>query len=289
MRTPLLIHINYFEQGQTLERACRLTRELGADGLEFRRKPGDYPGTDLEYLDEVSAALDKHPLEWVSFGAPGANLMGPDPAQHEKEIEAAEAFFRKAATRFPLRIVNTFAGNLADPAHPFVEYKYHGSAIATEAQWEAASAGFRRLGALAGELGFRFAFETHGVYLHDTVEATLRLVRRIDSPHVGLLWDHANLMLFPEHPTFEEVIREAGDVLFYVHLKNLLVPPSQFLAVTSLSGGILNIREQVGRLLASGYTAPLCIESPRSGDREQFLREDLTYLRELLEESSQQY
>lgn len=284
--SAILFHINYFEQGQTLERACRLTRELGADGIEFRRKPGNYPGSDLDYLDEVSAALDKHPLEWVSFGAPAVDLMGEDKARHAEEIEAAEKFYRKAASRFPLRVVNAFTGTLANPDKnfPYLEYWHHGSAIATDAQWEAAIAGFRHLGAVAGELGFRFAFETHGVYLHDTIEASMRLVNGINSPHVGVLWDHGNLMLFPKPPTFEEVIQATEKSLFYVHFKNLLIPPSRFLAVSSLSGGILNIREQVALLRKHNYGGPFCIESPRPGDREQFAREDLEYLRGILRE-----
>ncbi len=282
---PILVHINYFEQGQTLEHACRMVSESGADGIEFRRKPRTYTGSDLDYIDEVSSALDKHPLSWVSFGTPGVNLMQPDPDACERELDAAEAFYRKAAERFPLRIVNAFAGTLPHPDKtlPGHEYWHHGSTLATEKQWESAITGFRRLGSLASELGFRFAFETHGVYLHDTLESTLRLVNGIDSDHVGLLWDHCNLMLFPQVPTLEEVIRESGKNLFYVHFKNLLIPPTRFLAVSSLSGGILNIREQLSMLLQAGYDGPFCIESPRPGDREHFFHEDLTYFRQLQE------
>ncbi|MFZ4778309.1 MAG: sugar phosphate isomerase/epimerase family protein [Terrimicrobiaceae bacterium] len=282
----ILVHINYFEQGQSLERACRLTRELGGDGIEFRRKPGSFTGSDLDYLDEISAVLDKYPLEWISFGAPGVDLMVADLAQREKEIQDAEKFYRKAASRFPLRIVNTFTGNLASPSHSYLEYWHHGSAIATDAQWEGAIAGFQRLGVLAEELGFRFAFETHGVYLHDTIEAALRLVRGVNSRHVGVLWDHLNLMLFPKSPTFEEVIQATGEHLFYVHLKNMLVPPSHFVAISSLSGGILDIRDQLAKLRKAGYAGPICLECPRAGDREQFLREDLAYFRGLLEDDA---
>lgn len=283
----IIIHINYFEQGQTLERACRLTKEVGADGLEFRRKPGNFPGTDIEYLDKISAALDKYPLDWVSFGLPAVDLMGTDKSEHEREIESAEKFYRRAISRFPLRIVNAFTGVLAnpDPTLSRNEYWHHGSAIAANLQWEAAIMGFQCLGRLAEELRFRFAFETHGVYLHDTIAASCRLVDRINSPNVGILWDQANLMLFPTPPALTEAVSAMGKRLFYVHLKNLLVPPAEFLAVTSLSGGILNIREQIGLLRQSGYEGPLCIESPRSGDREQFLREDLGYLREILSET----
>ena len=284
--SAVLVHINYFEQGQSLARACKMTRELGADGLEFRRKPSGYSKSDLEYLDEVSSALDQYPLDWISFGAPGVDLMSADEARKERELDAAEKFYRKAAGRFPLRIVNTFAGDLRnpDPTLPGHEYVRHGSAIATDAQWESAVMGFRRLSAIAEELGFRFAFETHGVYLHDSLEATLRLVQEIGSSHVGVLWDHANLMLFSKAPEFNEVVQATGKSLFYVHLKNLLVHPSRFLAAGSLSGGILNIRDQLTQLNRAGYAGPLCIESPRAGDREEFLREDLAYLRRLLKD-----
>lgn len=284
--SAVLVHINYFEQGQSLARACKITRELGADGIEFRRKPGGYPKSDLDYLDEISFALDEHPLDWVSFGAPGVDLMTADEARKEQEIEAAEKFYRKAASRFPLRVVNTFTGDLRnpDPSLPGHDYARHGSALATEAQWNSAAEGFRRLSLIAEEFGFRFAFETHGVYLHDTLEATLRLVHAIHSSHVGILWDHVNLMLFPKVPDFAEVLQAAGPHLFSVHLKNLMVPPSRFLAGSSLGGGILNIRDQLAQLHRAGYDGPLCIESPRAGDREEFLREDLSYLLRLLRE-----
>ena len=281
---PILLHANYFEQGQSVERACQLAREMGADGIEFRRQPPKHTGTDLQYLDVVSRALDKYPLAWVSIGGPGVDLMGDDGEMRAKEIERAENFFRKAASRFRLNVVNTFAGSLrhADSSLPYLEYWHHGSAIATCEQWSNAVEGFQHLGAVAGELGFRLAFETHGVYLHDTLKASLDLVRKVNSPHVGLLWDQANLLIFPEHPSFDEVIDTVGPDLFAVHVKNLLVPPQQFLAVSALSQGILNIRDQVARLLKAGYDGPFCLEAPRDGDREHFAREDFTYFRSVL-------
>jgi len=117
----------------------------------------------------------------------------------------------------------------------------------------------------------------------------MRLVNGVGSDHVGLLWDQANLMIFPEQIDFDEVISKAGAKLFYVHLKNLLVPPSQLLAVSSLGGGILNIREQLGKLLASGYADSLCIESPRGGDREYFALEDIEYLRSVLSDLGREH
>lgn len=283
----MILHINYFEQGQTLETACQLASEIGADGIEFRRIPASYRGTPDEYLDEISHALDKHPLSVVAFGMPGCNFMASDAAERAQALESAATFYRKAAGRFPLQTLNMLTGPLlnADPAVPYSDYHRHGSSIASDEQWQNAIEGLRQLGMLAEELKIRFALETHAGYLHDTIPATLRLLKGINSPRIGMLWDQVNLMLLPDCPRIPEVIETAGSQIFYVHLKNLLIPPSQFRAPSSLSAGIVNIRDQVQRLLQFGYTGAFCIETTHSGDRQWQAREDLNYLTAILEDA----
>lgn len=285
---PILLHINYFEQGQSLERACELAQTLNADGIEFRRRPAGYPGQDIAYLDELSRAMDKYPMSHISFGGPGPNLMSRNATERLKELDLAEAFFRKAAARFPLRLVNTFTGPLRnpDPKLPYIEYWHHGSAIATDEHWENAISGVKRLGMLAEELDFLISIETHGVYLHDTISAAMRLVEGVNSPRVGILWDQGNQMIFKNFPSVDEVIAAAGNKLFSVHLKNLFLAGSPFWHFTGLSSGVINIREQITKLFASGYTGPLCLESPRDGDRETFAKEDMSYVRDVLSELS---
>lgn len=80
-----------------------------------------------------------------------------------------------------------------------------------------------------------------------------------------------------------------GKHLFCVPLKNLLAPLAKLLAVTSLSGEILNIHKQIALLRESGNDGSLCIESPRPGDREQFLRENFGYLHGILDEEQPIY
>ncbi|HWL55012.1 MAG TPA: sugar phosphate isomerase/epimerase family protein [Chthoniobacteraceae bacterium] len=282
---PILLHINYFEPHRTLREACALARDLGADGIEWRRKPARHQGDDLAYLDEISRAWDGAPLEWVSFGTPGPDLMTADDAVYARELDIAERFYREAARRFPLRVINFQTGVLMNPAAsvPGAAYHQHGSAVATEAQWCRATEALRRLGALGEELGCRFALETHPCYLHDTIPAAKRLVESVDHPAIGLLWDYTNLLLFPESPSMEASLNEIGSRLFYVHLKNFAVPPvdGSFL-VSALSDGIIDVRHQIRLLKAHGYQGPLCLEAPRKGDREWFARGDLAYLRSLV-------
>ena len=54
-----------------------------------------------------------------------------------------------------------------------------------EDQWKWATE-FKELGKLANELGFRFAFETHMNYIHDTPAAAKKLADLIDEPSVGV-------------------------------------------------------------------------------------------------------
>ena len=109
-------------------------------------------------------------------------------------------------------------------------------------------------------------------YLHDTVEATLKLVRLIDRPAVGVNLDWANLTNFEQKPTLEQAVESVRPHLHYVHLKNMISlrgAPGRF--VCGLADGEINNRQFLALLHASGYRGYLALEAPRSGDR-QLLR-----------------
>ena len=277
---PLVLHINYFEPDISWLEMCRITRELGADGIEFRQRPFHWKQTDAEYLDVLSAALAAHPLEFVSFGWPGPNLMLPDASAREAEVARCVAFYNEAARRFGTPVFNTFTGDLSniDPTVHAYESAQHGSGVAQPEHWEWAADGFRVLAREAESNGYALAFETHGHYLHDSLAASVRLVDAIGSSHVGVLWDHANFLLYEDVPGPDKVISDLGQRLLSVHLKNWLLPPRFHASICALDEGIINVREQLTLLRDSGWRGPVCVESPRRGDRLAFLQRDYTYL-----------
>jgi sugar phosphate isomerase/epimerase len=281
----IVLHINYFEQGQSLERACELARKLGADGIEFRRQPSGWAGSNAEYLDALARALDRHPLDWVGFGSV-VNLMDQDAAVRDRELDAAESFYREASRRFPVKLVNAFAGILQNPDAGVSRYEgwHHGSAIASEDQWSHAVGGYRRLAGVAEELGFRIAFETHLWYVHDTLESAIRFVDSIGSPNAGITWDQGNLYFLRPCLSTAEVLKKAENRIFHVHLKNLLPDPNHFFGACNLEDGVINVREQAHALGNAGYSGAWCIESPRDGDRERFAVKDIGYMRDVLED-----
>jgi sugar phosphate isomerase/epimerase len=286
MRPPVIMHVNYCEQGQTLAEMCLKAVDWGFDGIEFRRRRAGVEESEETYLDQIAEAVSRSGLRQVLFGLPGVNLMSADAGIRAKEIESAIRFYTLALQRVKLTVCNTFAGSLPNPdkSVPGSDYSRHGSFVATEDQWCWAIDGFQELGRFAAEKGFRLAFETHMIYLHDRPLVSKRLVDRIGSPAVGVNLDYGNAVYFPENPSLETTIRGLGSSLFYIHLKNSIGLPGGHRVPTALSEGEINHRVYLRLLKDCAPAVPICIEAPRAGDRETFARQDLAYLKSLLEE-----
>ena len=287
MNNPIILHCNYVEQGQTIDEMCTSAVAWGYDGIEFRRRRFEVEEKPLDYLDAIASAVDRSGLKHVLFGAPGPDLMQPDAAVRKREVDEMIDFFRAAAKRFKLTVCNTMAGSLQSE-RPFFEFDRHGSAIATDEQFAAAVEGFQKLGDLATELGFRFAFELHNVYLHDLPEPSRRLVDAIGRDSVGLNLDYGNIRLYPENPvSLEQSLEICRDHMYLVHLKNIYILGGEKYynwIMCPLSDGAINNRQMLSILQDQGYDGPLVIESPREGDRQSFATEDLAYLKSIMDE-----
>jgi len=145
VKNPVILHVNYVEQGQTILEMCEKTVEWGYDGIEFRRKRSKVDETPEQYLDSIAKAAQKTGLKCVLFGGPGTNLMSSDDKLREKEIEECITFFKMAAKRFKLTVCNTMTGPLSTKAEPSYKFDKQGSAIAIPEQWKWAAEGFKTL------------------------------------------------------------------------------------------------------------------------------------------------
>ncbi len=285
MSAPIIMHVNYVEQGQTIPEMCQKAVAWGYDGIEFRRRRTGVQEEPEAYLDAIAGAAKKAGLKQVLFGGPGVELMTDDAAKREAEVESAVRFYRLAAERVKLTVCNVMAGSLRNPDKgiPYGEYAKHGSAVATEDHYRWAAEGFKVLGRLAEELGFRFAFEIHMGYLHDLPAPTKKLLEMIGSPAVGALLDHGNVVYFPGAPALKDAIPLLGKHLFYVHLKNSVgVSGGRF--PVGMGEGEINHREYLRLLKANGFSGPVCVEAPRQGDREWYARQDIAYIRSVMED-----
>lgn len=287
MSLPVIMHVNYCEQGQTLEEMCLKAVDWGYDGIEFRSSRHGVDETVEQYLDAVAAAVAKSGLRVVMFGGPGWDMNNEDPAYRKAQVEAALNFYRLAAERFQLTVCNTGCGALRnpDPTVPGWAYERHGSGAAEDKHFQWAAEGFREIGALAEELGFKLAFETHMNGLADLPAPTARLLDLIGSPAVGANLDYGNMVYFPQPPTPAEAVSTLAGRIYMLHLKNVYAVRTSERTVMipcPLGDGIINHRQLFGLLRDAGFAGPMCVEAPRAGDREWFAQQDIAYLRSVL-------
>ena len=285
MSLPIIMHVNYCEQGQKIPEMCQKAVDWGYDGIEFRRYRRGEDETSESYLDTIAKSADKSGLQWVMFGGPGFDLMTDDAQARKAQVEEGLAFYKMAADRVKLSVCNCMAGTLRNPdsSIPYGQYDKHGSGIATDDHYKWAAEGYKELGALAEKLDFRLAFETHMGYLHDLPVPTKKLLGMIGSPAVGANLDYGNMVYFPSSPSLSETIETLGDGMFMVHLKNSM-PSGDGRNAVGLGDGIVNHREYLRLLKESGFDGPICIEAPRQGDREWFAQQDIAYLKALMKD-----
>jgi sugar phosphate isomerase/epimerase len=284
---PIILHCNYVEQGQSIDEMCARAVAWGFDGVEFRRKRSAVEESPTDYLDAIARAREASGLELVLFGGPACDMMNAEASAREASLAEVESFYREAAKRFDLGVNNLFASPMIAPGGDPLFFDRNGSAIATDRDRDLAVEGLRRLGALAEELGFRFALELHNNYLHDLAQPSRDLVDRVGLETVGLNLDQGNIQLNTNGTPVEESVRICGEKLYYVHLKNnYMVAGLEYknYIPCPLSDGGINNRAFLRELKALDYNGPLCIEGPRQGDREWFARQDLAYVRALLDE-----
>jgi sugar phosphate isomerase/epimerase len=274
----MILHINYCEQGQSIERACRKAREWGFDGIEFRTGTG---GMEVaEYLDRIAAAYEKEKLTAIHFG--GGLRLNED--KHAENLAAFFHFYEEALKRFSLTVCNLLTDELMNADAPYEHYEKHGSIFLTDAIRAREVTGLREVAGFAEKKGFRIGLETHHGYVHDLPKAARELVDEVGSPALGVTLDYGNIIGFAGAPSMEECIKVLGDSLFYLHLKNSLSTGTRYRQRCGLGDGEINHRVFLQQLQAHGYEGACCLESPRQGDREFFAREDAAYFRRLLSE-----
>ena len=282
LNSPLIMHINYFEQGQSLEYTVRRAVELGFDGVEFRRKRTGVEETVTEYLDELKRCSEMYGLRYVLFGGPAINVMTQDQEVIRREIDSYKNFLTEADKRFSLSCINFMTGTLTDKNFANYEYEHHGSGCAQDWHWEVAAEACREIADFAPHV--KFAFETHMNYIHDLATSTRKLVDMIDRPNFGINLDYGNSVYFARgtYPAMDKSIEICGDKLFYTHMKNS-VPGTPRRTPTALSQGEINHRIYVNKLCEIGFNGMIGIEAPRQGDREYFAEEDLAYIKSVLQ------
>lgn len=287
---PVIMHINYGEAasdrygGNTIDDICRMAADVGFDGIEFRgTPPRDVEGlTFEEYVKQIAAARKKYNLSHIMFAIGPANCISEDKELRAAGVQKALEDARFVHDMCGTTLCNTFSKAIlsTDPSVAPRDFAKHGSAVATQDQWDMTVEVFQQFAKGIEPLGMKFAFETHMKYIHDLPETSKKLVDLIDSPNIGINMDYGNTVYFAGFPSVEETIDIYGDKLFYTHLKNS-IQIGEDRKPTALSEGTINHRRYLKKLEKVGFDGFIGIECTRPGDRCWFAQQDMAYYKAL--------
>lgn len=285
MINKIIMHINYCEQGQSIDEICQKAVAWGYDGVEFRSKRMGIEEDMNQYLEDIYSGAKKYGLRNIIFGGGNPDVINDDKAVRESSMEYCENFYPRAKEMFDFDVCNLFLGALLNPAKeiPYAEFSKHGSYIAEQVHWSRAEKGLKSLASIAENNDFKFAMETHPNYLHDNIKATMKLVKLSDSDAIGVNLDYINSHVVPGGMSIEDALEAINDRLYYVHLKNIIKLNDGRIRI-GLGDGEYNNRHIMKKLLESGYEGPICVEAPRQGDREWFAQQDLSYIKSVIKD-----
>ncbi len=294
MFNKIIMHINYAELpgkplgGKSIDEICEFAARCGYDGIEFRGKVPEVLGniSFQKYAEIIAKAKDNYGLSEILFRL---DIPECTDESEEKRQEAIAGIIKKAELAKNVcgtKVCNTTAKKYFSPikSAPSDDYAFHGSTAVTEREWQLTAEAYSQVGKALEKIGVKFAFETHMGYIHDLPETSKRLVDMIESPAVGINMDYGNTVYFSGIPSVEEAIDIYAEKLFYVHLKNSIRVPGDYRRIpTALSDGEINHRSYLSKLFDTGYCGPIGIEAPRSGDRLLYAKQDLNYLKSVIE------
>ena len=260
---------------RSLEEAIETAARVGYDGVEIVCHPPYLPIEDLERLSGlISGKLDALQLEAVSLTVITDFVTPETIADNVRFLHAIVDL----AAPFNTRLVKM------SPGAPVADR-------GTPEQWESAITYISECADHARDRGVALAIETHLGQLSNTVEGTLRLVRGIDRPNVGVVLDWCNIMVEGGDPV--EGTEALGEHILLVHAKDGHMTESGP-RWDPIGEGELDYPALLGALGRTGYDGFISVESlvvdprydftGRPTDPEQIVAGELASLRRLIAE-----
>ena len=193
---------------QPIEQVVKQTAQLGYDGTEIVI---DHLENYLKRKGELESLRDfvhSQGLE-MPIISPAFNFIGTA----EERKESIDKAYRCIgyAEMLGASLIRTFVSNV-------------GSAEATESQWNQCVSALKEISAAAYAKGIAFAIETHPQQLMDTVQTTLELIGRVNSPGLQVLLDIWHLFNEGEADPIK-ALHTLYPYTVHIHAKNMIRHP----------------------------------------------------------------
>ncbi len=280
----IYMHVNFLETVFPLEEVARRAAAAGYDGIELRGWDRTEKAPLEEYLNRCCGIAQSNKLDLV-FGCKNNGLSKGD-APRQKALEDLRTVIR-IGSKNGVKVLNVFGEPLISDTIPYSHFEEIGSGMATDEMKQVTAQYFREAGDIAAEHGVTLALEMHNGYLHDLAAPTLELLKAVDHKNVTANIDFGNIVLNRNNQGMEKELELMAGRIGYVHLKNVITFnrfDSRIFRCVALRDGEINTFLFMRKLLADGYKGPLCIENTFPGDKREFVKEDLEYLKRILAE-----
>ena len=198
----------------TLFEAIDLFSKIGMEGIEIIVQTDGYKSA-LSFdasQQEISNLIEKLKNSGlkVSGLTPYFNLYNSeDESIRQKECNNLKRVI-DIAQKFDAGFIRIYGGKLVEG-----EDDADGKKIAQLVR------SMRECGDYAGQCNIRLCIENHFGTMATGAAETARVIKAIDHPHVGVLYDQANIAFLPAEE-YNEAIELQKDKIFYVHCKDLV-------------------------------------------------------------------
>lgn len=189
-----------------VEHVLTIAKNLALDGVELWSGHVDEFLSRGNSLEDLKKLLESYGLECVVI-APYLNLIDAS-VQAENLAIARKCIYQAQALGVPM--VRAFLGDKA-------------SNEVTKAEWQCCTDALRILTAEALQVNVKIALEIHNDQPTDTVHSTLRVLRLVDSPALGLIFDGFNF--YPSGYEMIDALEPLKKYIIHYHFKNLKWSP----------------------------------------------------------------
>lgn len=279
MRVDTILH-SYTFRDYPLEDAFRAAADLGWDGLELQPVHFDasFLEQELPRCLKIGEPFDV-PIVCVDFSA---NFISDDWRTIEESVHMMETNIAICA-QHGIRLMNGHTGVLAENPEDFGK---NGSALAEETHYERAAEALSHLGGLAGRHGVRLTLEIHMNTIHDTIEATAKLLDRVASDYVLANPDPGNMFSTSTAEKDPDALDRLEGRIGYFHFKNCIETKGSYSYSVRLADGHIDTFKYVRKLSELGYEGPVCIEYCGAGDPYVAVEQDIAYFRRCVERAN---
>ncbi len=263
-----------------VEEAISLLAEIGYDGIELQGKAPHLPmDTTAERAREIRKRIEDAGLVIPVLATYTGGYSTKSDAECREQIDALQRFM-EIGDALGCKMIRHASGGpspkVAEPQH-----------------WERSAEWMRKAADIAAGGGFRLVMEIHFGALAEDADSSLKLLKMVDRPNVGVIHDAGN-MYIARADFGPESVHKLGKHIFHVHVKdeqevsdlsveNSFASGDRFIAHKLLNHGAVDHAPTIRALAEIGYDGFLSAECHGSTlNREMVARHEYIAMKEML-------